>query len=36
MIAAIARWHRKGEPDAGALGALERKGDAPACSCSAG
>ncbi len=27
MIAAIARWHRKGEPDAGALGALERKGD---------
>ena len=28
MIAAIARWHRKGDPDAGALGALERKGDA--------
>ena len=28
MIAAIARWHRKGEPDAGALGALQRKGDA--------
>jgi exopolyphosphatase/guanosine-5'-triphosphate,3'-diphosphate pyrophosphatase len=28
MIAAIARWHRKGEPDAGVLGALERKGDA--------
>ena len=27
MIAAIARWHRKGEPDAGALGALRRKGD---------
>ena len=27
MIAAVARWHRKGEPDAGALGALERKGD---------
>jgi exopolyphosphatase / guanosine-5'-triphosphate,3'-diphosphate pyrophosphatase len=27
MIAAIARWHRRGEPDAGALGALERKGD---------
>ena len=27
MIALIARWHRKGEPDAGALGALERKGD---------
>jgi exopolyphosphatase / guanosine-5'-triphosphate,3'-diphosphate pyrophosphatase len=27
MIAAIARWHRKGEPDAGALGALGRKGD---------
>jgi exopolyphosphatase/guanosine-5'-triphosphate,3'-diphosphate pyrophosphatase len=28
LIAAIARWHRKGDPDAGALGALERKGDA--------
>jgi len=28
LIALIARWHRKGEPDAGALGALERKGDA--------
>jgi exopolyphosphatase/guanosine-5'-triphosphate,3'-diphosphate pyrophosphatase len=28
MIAAITRWHRKGEPDAGVLGALERKGDA--------
>lgn len=27
VIAAIARWHRKGEPDAGALGALRRKGD---------
>jgi exopolyphosphatase/guanosine-5'-triphosphate,3'-diphosphate pyrophosphatase len=28
LIAAIARWHRKGEPDAAALGSLERKGDA--------
>ena len=28
LIAAVARWHRKGEPDAGALGPLERKGDA--------
>ena len=27
MIALIARWHRKGEPDAGELGALQRKGD---------
>jgi exopolyphosphatase/guanosine-5'-triphosphate,3'-diphosphate pyrophosphatase len=27
MIALIARWHRKGEPDAGELGALGRKGD---------
>ena len=28
LIALIARWHRKGEPDAGELGDLERKGDA--------
>ena len=28
LIAAVARWHRKGEPDAAALGPLERKGDA--------
>ncbi len=28
LIAAVARWHRKGEPDAGTLGVLERKGDA--------
>ena len=28
LIAAIARWHRKGEPEAQALGSLERKGDA--------
>jgi exopolyphosphatase/guanosine-5'-triphosphate,3'-diphosphate pyrophosphatase len=27
LIALTARWHRKGEPDAGALGALEEKGD---------
>ena len=27
MIAAVARWHRKGEPDAGVLGALAHKGD---------
>ncbi|HZI91523.1 MAG TPA: Ppx/GppA phosphatase family protein [Thermoleophilaceae bacterium] len=27
LIALIARWHRKGEPDPEELGALERKGD---------
>ncbi len=27
LIALIARWHRKGEPDPSALGALQRKGD---------
>ena len=27
LIALIARWHRKGDPDASALGSLERKGD---------
>ena len=27
MIALIARWHRKGEPDAGQLGPLQRTGD---------
>jgi len=27
LIALIARWHRKGEPDAEQMGALERKGD---------
>jgi exopolyphosphatase/guanosine-5'-triphosphate,3'-diphosphate pyrophosphatase len=27
LIAMIARWHRKGEPDASELGALGRKGD---------
>ena len=27
LIALTARWHRKGEPDAAALGALEEKGD---------
>jgi len=27
LIALIARWHRKGDPDAGELGDLERKGD---------
>ena len=37
MIAAIARWHRKGEPDAGALGAARAKGRrAPGWACSAG
>ena len=28
LIALVARWHRKGEPDASQLGDLERKGDA--------
>jgi exopolyphosphatase / guanosine-5'-triphosphate,3'-diphosphate pyrophosphatase len=28
LIALVARWHRKGDPDASELGALERKGDA--------
>ncbi len=28
LVALIARWHRKGEPDPSALGDLERKGDA--------
>jgi len=28
LIALVARWHRKGEPDSGALGDLEEKGDA--------
>jgi exopolyphosphatase/guanosine-5'-triphosphate,3'-diphosphate pyrophosphatase len=28
LIALVARWHRKGAPDASRLGALERKGDA--------
>ena len=28
LVALVARWHRKGDPDAGRLGALERKGDA--------
>ena len=27
LIALVARWHRKGDPDASALGDLERKGD---------
>ncbi len=27
LIALVARWHRKGAPDASRLGALERKGD---------
>ena len=27
LIALVARWHRKGEPDPAALGALEQKGD---------
>ena len=27
LIALIARWHRKGDPDPGALGSLERDGD---------
>ncbi|HYI36695.1 MAG TPA: Ppx/GppA phosphatase family protein [Thermoleophilaceae bacterium] len=28
LVALVARWHRKGDPDPGRLGALERKGDA--------
>ena len=27
LIALIARWHRKGDPDPSALGGLQRKGD---------
>jgi exopolyphosphatase / guanosine-5'-triphosphate,3'-diphosphate pyrophosphatase len=27
LIALVARWHRKGDPDPGELGALEKKGD---------